>query len=226
MGEGKKDGRCHLSYTLKATDKKHLQSAVEHAARILVAAGAREVHSAHNVVEPLCVGGAEGDAEQQRPELEAWLARLRSAGMPELGVALGSAHQMSTCRMAADPRVGAVKPSGETWEVAGLFVADTSTFPTASGVNPMWTCAALAHRVAQQVKQHLAATPALTEPRPTAQRRRLGCVAACATLPRPSPHPKKAQGFSSAETSTESTSASSGSDLASIRSATSSTSEA
>merc|ERR1711972_799597 len=224
MGEGKKDGRCHLSYTLKATDKKHLQSAVEHAARILVAAGAREVHSAHNVVEPLCVGGAEGDAEQQRPELEAWLAQLRSVGLPELGVALGSAHQMSTCRMAADPRVGAVKPSGETWEVAGLFVADTSTFPTASGVNPMWTCAALAHRVAQQVKQHLAATPALSEHRPT--RRRVGCVAACATLPRPSPHPKKIQDFSSAETSTDSTSASSSSDLASIRSATSSMSEA
>merc|ERR1712060_449660 len=89
----------------------------------------------------------------------------------------------STCRMAVDPKLGAVKPSGETWEVAGLFVADTSTFPTASGVNPMWTCAAIAYHVAQQVKKHLAATPALAEPKPRRQRRRVGCVSSCASLP-------------------------------------------
>jgi hypothetical protein len=30
-------------------------------------------------------------------------------------------------------------PNGEVWDVAGLYVADASTFPTASGVNPMIT---------------------------------------------------------------------------------------
>merc|ERR1719284_1463227 len=100
------------------------------------------------------------------PELESWLSRMRTLGMPELGISLGSAHQMGTCRMAANSKLGAVKPSGETWEVPGLFVADTSTFPTASGVNPMWTCAALAHHVAQQVKRRLQSARELTEPRP------------------------------------------------------------
>merc|ERR1711972_463326 len=214
MGEGKKDGRCHLSYTLKATDKKHLLTAVEHAARILVAAGASEVHSAHNNVEPLCVKGAEGDAEQQRPELEAWLARLRSAGMPELGVALGSAHQMSTCRMAADPKRGAVQPSGETWEVDGLFVADTSTFPTASGVNPMWTCAAIAYRVAQQVKTHLATTPALAEPRPKIQRKRVGCTSSRVSLPQRSSCAKEVSTFDDTGSTVATTSA--GTDLISL----------
>lgn len=103
--------------------------------------------------------------------------------MPTLGVTLGSAHQMGTCRMAASPQLGAAKPSGETWEVPGLFVADTSAFPTASGVNPMWTCAAIAHHVSQQVKQHLeAASPELGEPA-SRRRQRLaawGCGASSA----------------------------------------------
>merc|ERR1719161_1739481 len=75
--------------------------------------------------------------------------------MPMNSVAMGSAHQMGTVRMAASPSLGAAKPSGELWEAPGLFVADTSTFPTASGVNPMYTCASIAYIVAQQVKLHL-----------------------------------------------------------------------
>jgi len=182
------DHRAHVSYTMGNVDKAHLQSAVEHAARILAAAGAHEIHSAHNAVEPLSLSGAGDDNCRKQSDLESWLSRLRATVMPELGVALGSAHQMGTCRMAATPKLGAAKPTGETWEVPGLFVADTSSFPTASGVNPMWTCAAMAHRVAQSVKQHMAATPALSEPAPQPRRRPLSCVSACVTVPTRSLH--------------------------------------
>jgi len=120
-------------------------------------------------------GGATGGAAANQ-QLDAWLGRLRTEGMPTLGVMLGSAHQMGTCRMAASPKLGAAKPTGETWEVPGLFVADTSTFPTASGVNPMWTCAAIAHHVAQQVKQRLqTASPELREPASRRWRHRVAC---------------------------------------------------
>merc|ERR1711972_408905 len=132
---------------------------------------------------PISLSGAGDDNCRKQSDLESWLSRLRAAGMPELGVALGSAHQMGTCRMAATPKLGAAKPTGETWEVPGLFVADTSSFPTASGVNPMWTCAAIAHRVAQEVKEHLATTPELAEPRPKVQRKRIGCTSARVALP-------------------------------------------
>merc|ERR1712232_1254770 len=88
-------------------------------------------------------------------ELEEWLHSFYSARMPVSSVSMGSAHQMSTCRMASTPALGAAKPTGELWEAPGLFVADTSTFPTASGVNPMYTCAAVAHVVAQQVCKEL-----------------------------------------------------------------------
>jgi choline dehydrogenase-like flavoprotein len=43
-------------------------------------------------------------------------------------------------------------PYGEVHGVRGLFVADASGFPTASGVNPMLSTMALAYRVAQHIK--------------------------------------------------------------------------
>jgi choline dehydrogenase-like flavoprotein len=42
----------------------------------------------------------------------------------------------------------AVGPDHQTHELAGLYVADASLFPTASGVNPMLSVMALAHRAA------------------------------------------------------------------------------
>jgi len=188
QGEGKVwedgDGCAHVSYSMRQVDKKHLLCAGEHAARILTAAGAHEVHSAHDTIEPLKFSSG-ADSQARERELQAWIKRLHAAGMPETAVSLGSAHQMSTCRMGASAKQGAVRPSGETWEVPGLFVADTSAFPTASGVNPMWTCAALAHHVAQQVKSRLQSVRELAVPQ--AERRRLmGCMssAGVASVPR------------------------------------------
>ncbi|TVP69382.1 MAG: hypothetical protein EA340_07250, partial [Nitriliruptor sp.] len=42
-------------------------------------------------------------------------------------------------------------------DVAGVYIGDTSAFPTAVGSNPMLTCMALARRTAHAI---LAATPA------------------------------------------------------------------
>ncbi|KAJ1510889.1 hypothetical protein HMI54_014210 [Coelomomyces lativittatus] len=61
---------------------------------------------------------------------------------------LFSAHQMGSCRMATTPAFGVCKPTGETWEVRHLYVADASVFPTSSGVNPMLTVYSVAHSIA------------------------------------------------------------------------------
>jgi choline dehydrogenase-like flavoprotein len=70
-------------------------------------------------------------------------------------VAIFSAHQMGTCRMGGRRAQAVLTPQGEAWDVTNLFVADASVFPTASGVNPMITTMALAHRTAQAVKSRL-----------------------------------------------------------------------
>jgi choline dehydrogenase-like flavoprotein len=72
-----------------------------------------------------------------------------------------SAHQMGTARFGADPRTHACDPAGRVRSgsgsggrdatVPGLYVADTSLFPTGLGVNPMLTAMALARRVSRTV---------------------------------------------------------------------------
>lgn len=61
---------------------------------------------------------------------------------------LFSAHQMGTARMGKDKRTSAANPTGELHDTRGVWVGDTSAFPTAVGVNPMISCMALAARTA------------------------------------------------------------------------------
>ena len=56
-----------------------------------------------------------------------------------------------TARLSADPKRGVCKPSGETWDVERLFVADGSLFPSALGVNPQITILAMATGIARDV---------------------------------------------------------------------------
>jgi choline dehydrogenase-like flavoprotein len=66
---------------------------------------------------------------------------------------LFSAHQMGTARMGRDPDTSVAKPTGELHDVRGVWIGDTSAFPTALGVNPMVTCMALASRTAAQIAE-------------------------------------------------------------------------
>jgi choline dehydrogenase-like flavoprotein len=52
---------------------------------------------------------------------------------------------MGTCRMGSRPADGVVNTYGAVHGLRGLYVCDTSLFPTASGVNPMLTVLGLAH---------------------------------------------------------------------------------
>jgi choline dehydrogenase-like flavoprotein len=53
--------------------------------------------------------------------------------------------------MGSDPLTSVAGPSGELHDVAGVWIGDTSAFPTPSGANPMLTCMALAHRTAENI---------------------------------------------------------------------------
>ena len=54
-------------------------------------------------------------------------------------------HLNGTARMGDSAYTSATNPHGETWEVKNLFVMDGSSFPSASGVNPMISIEAIAH---------------------------------------------------------------------------------
>ena len=82
-------------------------------------------------------------------DLEAWVDELDRIPIGANGLFMGSAHQMGSARMGTDPATSVARPTGELHDVDGVWIGDTSAFPTASGANPMLTCMALAHRTAE-----------------------------------------------------------------------------
>ncbi|QIX61798.1 FAD-binding protein [Hymenobacter sp. BT18] len=140
-----KQGAPRISYALSEFDRHHLLQGVRAAAEIHVAAGAHTVYLPHGTLPTVHAK----DGVMQNPEV---LERLPRLSWKANQFGLYSAHQMSTCRMGGHRATHPVSPTGETYEVRDLFVADASAFPTCSGVNPMLTIMALAHFTAQQLK--------------------------------------------------------------------------
>ncbi|RYP30802.1 hypothetical protein DL767_006083 [Monosporascus sp. MG133] len=89
------------------------------------------------------------------PDFAAWLRVLEGVDNRPPLTSFGSAHQMGTCRMSAREADGVVDPRGRVWGAGNLYVADASTFPSASGVNPMITIMAIADWIAQNVSRDL-----------------------------------------------------------------------
>lgn len=137
-------GRPVLDYRLSRATGAHLLRGLQECFRLHAAAGATEISGPHAALEPFTTG-----------DLEAYLRRVARAGAGTNRLTVFSAHQMGSCRMGSRRAETALTPQAESWEVSNLFVADASVFPTASGLNPMLTIMALAHRTAQVIKTRL-----------------------------------------------------------------------
>jgi hypothetical protein len=70
-----------------------------------------------------------------------------------------SAHPIGTVRMSDTPALGVVDAFGEVHGYPGLYVMDGAAVPTALGVNPSLTVAALAERSATTLVRKLGRTP-------------------------------------------------------------------
>jgi long-chain-alcohol oxidase len=143
-----RDGQPRIRWRLAAADEARMAAGVAAAGQVLAAAGATEVFSLQRQRPTF----RPGDPAAHR----AWAEATRRAGFGGGRAALFSYHQMGSCRIGADPASSAVGPDHRSHEVDGLYVADASLFPTASGVNPMLSVMALAHRAAGQVAARLA----------------------------------------------------------------------
>jgi choline dehydrogenase-like flavoprotein len=139
-------GEPVLHYRLHPYDARHLQRGIIEALKVHHAAGAVEFFAPHAHVITYKNDGNTSNFVR-------FLRRVEDAGLAPHSFPLFSAHQMSSARMSGSPQQGATKPNGETWEVKNLFVADGSSMPTATGVNPMMSIMATAHYIAQQIKQ-------------------------------------------------------------------------
>ncbi|KAI9496132.1 hypothetical protein BDB00DRAFT_758945 [Zychaea mexicana] len=149
------DGDVVINYNLTSDDRKKLVGGMVRTAMIMCAAGAREIHTGQLGMEPF-VFREDEEIRVDNPRFQRWKSQIESYGLPTKGnITLVSAHQLGTCRMGDSPANSATKPTGETWEVKNLYVADASLFPTASGVNPMVTTEAIAIHVAASITESL-----------------------------------------------------------------------
>jgi choline dehydrogenase-like flavoprotein len=62
-----------------------------------------------------------------------------------------SFHPLGSAKMATSEKRGVVKPSGETWMVDNLFVADGSVLPTSIGVNSQLPIMTMALKIARGI---------------------------------------------------------------------------
>jgi choline dehydrogenase-like flavoprotein len=129
-------GRVRIRHRLSSADAENLRHGIEAAARLHLAAGAREAISFHT--------------PSMRASSESDLRAMRDASVAPNRVALFSAHVNGTCRLGVNPSTSGCGPSGERHGVPGLYVMDGSILPTAPGVNPQWTIMALASLLAER----------------------------------------------------------------------------
>jgi choline dehydrogenase-like flavoprotein len=126
-----------LRYVMSAADVAQLAQGLAACARILLAAGAREVTIP--AIPPRRVSSMR--------ELDALdLSFVRPHAVP-----LSAVHPMGTMRMGDDPHVSVVRSTGEHHQLRGLFVADGSLFPTSLGAPPQISIYAFALYLAPHV---------------------------------------------------------------------------
>lgn len=149
-----------IEYTPSKFDRKHTLQGVLALCKIALVSGAREIRVAIDGVEPYISTRPASSPATLPPEasvssylppytglddelssdgFQNWLKTIEKIGNAPPQGTYACAHQMGSNRMSALPKDGVVDAAGKVWGTEGLYVADASVFPSASGVNPMVT---------------------------------------------------------------------------------------
>jgi choline dehydrogenase-like flavoprotein len=127
-----------FEYTLAEEDRAGWLDALRTGARIMFAAGARRVF--FNAHRPLILSGSEQIDDTLTLDL-----------VTQERIQITSGHPMGGCALGGDPRRDVVDSRGRSWDVDGLYVADSSILPTSLGVNPCYTVYALGRYIAHGI---------------------------------------------------------------------------
>jgi choline dehydrogenase-like flavoprotein len=124
-----RSGRIRVDYGMSEADRGLMLHGLESAAKIHLGMGAQSVLTLHRSGQPIL-----RDAD---------LPRIRAENSKVGDPMMFSAHVNGTCRMGGDAARTACTPDGALRGVRGLYVLDGSLLPTAPGVNPHETIAAV-----------------------------------------------------------------------------------
>jgi choline dehydrogenase-like flavoprotein len=142
----RRDGSPRWKYRISSYDRAHIREGVHRGAELLAAAGATEIFSSG--VKP--VRWLPG-----REAIDGFVERSDAIGYGPHQTSYFSFHQMGSARMGSDPDKSVVDANNEIHGVPGVYVMDGACFPTSSGVNPMISIAAIAHRGAKLLAERL-----------------------------------------------------------------------
>jgi choline dehydrogenase-like flavoprotein len=131
-----------LSWSFHPDDAKLVGRTLQVLTELFFAAGASKV-----------LPGVHGIPDELHSPEEAEILRRREIRPTDLVVA--SNHVFCTTRMHGDPRRGVVDELGRCHDLENLYIADTGVFPRCTGVNPMFTGMALAHRTAGIIAERI-----------------------------------------------------------------------
>jgi len=139
----RRDGHPTVHYKLSPRDIAHVQTGIDGAAQILEQAGARRITSSHTKLIEY-TPGASGSRQQ-------FVEACKAEGYAPGRCTFGSFHIMGSARMGGSPSTSATDPNGALWDTKNVIVADGSSFPSASGVNPMISIESIAHMNARNL---------------------------------------------------------------------------
>ena len=137
-----------VAYRLAKADERRLATAIRAMARVMLAAGAKDVELGGGA--PAVRSESELEAAMQRLDVR----RLRLAGF----------HPSGTAAAGSDPARHPVDPEGRLRGVDGVWVADGSVLPSCPGVNPQVSIMAIAAGVGRLRLRRGRANPGPTLP--------------------------------------------------------------
>ena len=133
-----------FEYALAEEDRAGWLDSIRTGARIMFAAGGKRVF--FNSSQPLILNSPEDIDRVLTLELVA-----------EQRIQITSGHPMGGCALGGDARRDVVDSRGRSWDVDGLYVADSSILPTSLGVNPCYTVYTLGRYIANQMVEEIRA---------------------------------------------------------------------
>lgn len=132
-GEGTVDvtreGRADLHYWFADQDIVNMKKGLKRTCEVLKSGGAKQL------LVPVTGGG-------WMENIDDAFALIDEANITDYR-GLYAAHPMATCRMGTDISNSVIAPNGEAHGLKGLYIADSSVFPTSLGVNPQFTTMAM-----------------------------------------------------------------------------------
>lgn len=167
-----RSGQPVIKYNCMPVDAELMMTGLEEMLRFMRAGGAKLIFLAHENFPFYDCSDYHGDVEVEKEEVEEeednvearnresiefekYIESVRKEGVKEARMQVFSAHQMSSCRMAASPDDGPTSPTGELYECKNLYIADASALPSSLGINPMVTIEALSHMISKDIIKNI-----------------------------------------------------------------------